>query len=60
MFKKRLLVIGLFLSFVESGLSEEVKKDTLRLYYLDEVVVTATRMERAVKDISIRQDMGAI
>ncbi len=56
MFKKSLCLIGVsfFLGFVQNsfGISGEEKSDTLKTYRLEEVVVTATRKERAIKDLS--------
>ncbi len=43
----------LYLGILSFGLSQVVTgQDTLKLYYLDEIVVTATRTKRAVKDLS--------
>jgi len=43
------ILCGLIINY---GTAEEVTADTLPVYYLDEIVVTATRYEMALKDIS--------
>jgi outer membrane cobalamin receptor len=49
-FKLRLLVF-LILGLVHTGFGEE-QEDTLKTYRLPEIVVTATRTERAIRDLS--------
>lgn len=39
-------------SLVQSGISEEIETDTLKVYWMEEIVVTATRTERTIKDLS--------
>ena len=52
MLKKLLCFIWVFLGFVQNGMGGEAKSDTIKIYYLEGIVVTATRIERAVKDLS--------
>ena len=50
----RLWVLVFWLCFVGLVGAEDTLRfnDTLRVYYLDEIVVTATRLKRAVKDLA--------
>lgn len=41
-----------YIIFVSYGKAEVVANDTLPVYYLDEIIVTATRYEMALKDLS--------
>ncbi|MFH1006095.1 MAG: TonB-dependent receptor [Candidatus Latescibacterota bacterium] len=48
-----LLLIGaLLFALPQSGLAQESGKDQLPLYWMDEIVVTATRTEKAIRDLS--------
>lgn len=52
MLKKFLCTTIFVLCLVQSGISEGIETDTIKLYWMEEIVVTATRTERAVKDLS--------
>ncbi len=49
----KLLCSTLFVfSLIQSGISEEIETDTLKVYWMEEIVVTATRTEKTIKDLS--------
>ena len=52
MFKKFFAIVAFVSCSYCVAVGEGVKSDSSGTYYLDEIVVTATRVERSVKDLS--------
>lgn len=52
MFKKLFMMVVFVCGSFSIAVGEQVKSDTTGSYYLDEIVVTATRMKRSVRDLS--------
>lgn len=46
------LVGALMFALPQMGFAQEVEEEKLPLYWMDEIVVTATRTEKAIKDLS--------